>query len=209
MPRLGLLIILASSTIASMGATRNSWYPGTRLPIGVKRTVDTKKDRKYHTLSVSDTLSAGWEYDTESMDTLSTCWYSQCAPQRVVLRVRVWHSHAESIILSAANSGGYKKNNIGNCQYCQFTTLVNSTSPAPPIGLPPKMAKFCHTSNRFFCLVGHGHCHTLLQIFQLIIWQFTWWTFGQEDELNGCIKLCVWEMDFNIEVFLKLQSCCC
>ncbi len=30
----------------------------------------------------------------------------------------------------------------------QFTIIVNSASTAAPIGLPPKMAEFCHTSNR-------------------------------------------------------------
>jgi hypothetical protein len=39
--------------------------------------------------------------------------------------------------------GGYKKT----------TTLVKSVSTAAPIGLPPKMAEFCHTSARL--LVGH------------------------------------------------------
>jgi hypothetical protein len=32
-------------------------------------------------------------------------------------------------------------------------TILNSASTAAPIGLPPKMAKFDHTSNRL--LVGH------------------------------------------------------
>jgi hypothetical protein len=45
-----------------------------------------------------------------------------------------------------------KKITIGNCQYCQFTTLVNSTSTVPLIVLPPNGAKFCHTLN--ILLVG-------------------------------------------------------
>jgi hypothetical protein len=44
-----------------------------------------------------------------------------------------------------ANSGDYKKKTIGNTDNPQFLTLVNSTSTAPPIGLPPKETKFCHT----------------------------------------------------------------
>jgi hypothetical protein len=51
-----------------------------------------------------------------------------------------------------ANSGGYKKTTIGNHHYCQLTTLVNSTSTAPPIGLLPKGAELCHTLN--ILLVG-------------------------------------------------------
>ncbi len=39
MPQIGLLIFLTSPNIVSLGATRNSCYPGTGLPIGVKRTV--------------------------------------------------------------------------------------------------------------------------------------------------------------------------
>jgi hypothetical protein len=37
---------------------------------------------------------------------------------------------------------------IGDSEDRQFTIIVNSTSTAAPIGLPPKMAEFCHTSNR-------------------------------------------------------------
>jgi hypothetical protein len=45
-----------------------------------------------------------------------------------------------------------KKTTIGNTDNCQLTTLVNSASTAPPIGLPQKGAKFCHTLN--ILLVG-------------------------------------------------------
>jgi hypothetical protein len=41
-----------------------------------------------------------------------------------------------------------KTNPIGDDDNRQFTIIVNSTSTAAPIGLPPKTAKFCHTSNR-------------------------------------------------------------
>jgi hypothetical protein len=37
---------------------------------------------------------------------------------------------------------------IGDDDDCQFTIIVNSASTAAPIGLLPKMVKFCHTSNR-------------------------------------------------------------
>jgi hypothetical protein len=56
-----------------------------------------------------------------------------------------------------------KKTTIGDYLYCQFTTLVNSASMAPLIGLPPKMAEFCHTSNRF--LVRCGCCCALLWLY--------------------------------------------
>jgi hypothetical protein len=67
--------------------------------------------------------------------------------KQIILLLKVWYSHAESIILSAANSGGYKKTTIGDCQYHQFMTLINSASKLQPIGLPPMRAKFCHTLN--------------------------------------------------------------
>jgi hypothetical protein len=41
---------------------------------------------------------------------------------------------------------------IGDYDDPQFTTIINSASMAALIGLPPKMAWFCHTSNRL--LVG-------------------------------------------------------
>jgi hypothetical protein len=40
-----------------------------------------------------------------------------------------------------------KKTTIGDTNDCQLTNLVNSASMALPIGLPPKGAKLCHTSN--------------------------------------------------------------
>jgi hypothetical protein len=52
---------------------------------------------------------------------------------------------------------------IGDDDDCQFTIIVNSTSTAAPIGLPPKMAKFCHTSNRL--LLGHQCRHALLRLY--------------------------------------------
>ncbi len=37
---------------------------------------------------------------------------------------------------------------IGDDDDRRFTIIVNSASTAAPIGLPPKMVKFCHTPNR-------------------------------------------------------------
>ncbi len=56
-----------------------------------------------------------------------------------------------TIMLTAARQGK-KKTAISDADNCRLTTLVNSASMALLIGLPPKMAKFCHTSNRL--LVG-------------------------------------------------------
>jgi hypothetical protein len=55
--------------------------------------------------------------------------------------------------LPAAWWGAAKTKLIGNYDDCWFMTIVNSASTVAPIGLPPKMAKFLHTSNRL--LVGH------------------------------------------------------
>ncbi len=90
-----------------------------------------------HAEAHAESISMRWEYHTLSI-ILSACAESI--------------THAESIILSAADSGGYKKTIIGNCQYYRLTTLVNSTSTTLPNGLLPKGAKFCHTSN--ILLVG-------------------------------------------------------
>jgi hypothetical protein len=69
----------------------------------------------------------------------------------------------ESIILSAVNSGSYKKNKNGNHQYLQLTTLVNSASTAPLICLPLKGAQFCHTSKKL--LMGYQHRRALLRLY--------------------------------------------
>jgi hypothetical protein len=42
-------------------------------------------------------------------------------------------------------------------------TLVYSASTTPPIDLPPKIAEFCHTSNRL--LVGRRRCRALLWLY--------------------------------------------
>jgi hypothetical protein len=41
-----------------------------------------------------------------------------------------------------------KKTTISDTDDRRLMTLVNSASTAPPIGLLPMMAEFCHTSNR-------------------------------------------------------------
>ncbi len=52
---------------------------------------------------------------------------------------------------------------IGDCDDRRFTIIVNSISMAAPIGLPPKMAEFCHTSNRL--LLGCQRCRALLRLY--------------------------------------------
>jgi hypothetical protein len=45
----------------------------------------------------------------------------------------------------------------------RFTIIVNSASTAAPIGLPPKMAEFCHTPNRL--LLGRQCRRALLRLY--------------------------------------------
>jgi hypothetical protein len=52
---------------------------------------------------------------------------------------------------------------IGDCDNRRFTIIANSVSMAAPIGLPPKMAEFCHTSNRL--LLGRQRCRALLRLY--------------------------------------------
>jgi hypothetical protein len=42
---------------------------------------------------------------------------------------------------------------IGDDDDRRFTIIVNSASTAASIGLPPKMAEFCHTSNRLLLVL--------------------------------------------------------
>jgi hypothetical protein len=92
----------------------------------------------------------------ESMDTIST------GAESIILSA----PPAESMILSALfgciilTVAVMKKTAIGDTDDRQLRTLVNSASTAPPIGLPPKMPKFCHTLN--ILLVGRQrHCALL------------------------------------------------
>jgi hypothetical protein len=52
---------------------------------------------------------------------------------------------------------------IGDDDYRQFTIIVNSASTVAPIGLPPKMAEFCHTPSRL--LLGHQCRRALLRLY--------------------------------------------
>jgi hypothetical protein len=52
---------------------------------------------------------------------------------------------------------------IGDNDDRRFTIIVNSASKAAQIGLPPKMAKFCHTSNRL--LLGCRRRRALLLLY--------------------------------------------
>ncbi len=95
----------------------------------------------------------------ESMDTLSAGAESA---ESIILSAPT----AESMILSVLfgsvimlTAAATKKTTISDTDDHQLTTLVNSASTAPLIGLPPKGAKFWHTSNRL--LVG-PQCHRAL-----------------------------------------------
>jgi hypothetical protein len=52
---------------------------------------------------------------------------------------------------------------IGDDDDHRFTIIVNSASMAAPIGLPQKMAKFCHTPNRL--LLGRQCRRALLRLY--------------------------------------------
>jgi hypothetical protein len=112
-------------------------------------------------------LSAGGTENTTLSGGAKSMMLSACAESMIVLAppaasmihsqphlIALLHYLLEyNITLTAARWGATKKATITNTDDFPLTTLVNSASTALPIGLPLKMAKFCHTSNRF--LVGH------------------------------------------------------
>ncbi len=56
-----------------------------------------------------------------------------------------------------------KTKRIGDYDDRVFTIIVNSASKAAQVGLPPKMAEFCHTSNRL--LLGCQRRRALLLLY--------------------------------------------
>ncbi len=111
-------------------------------------------------LSAGGTESMMLSVRTESMDPLSA------STDIIILSA----SPPESMILSALfgrvitpTAAATKTTTNGNTDDRQFMTIVNSASTAALIGLPPKMAKFCHTSNRL--LVGCQRCCALLRLY--------------------------------------------
>jgi hypothetical protein len=52
---------------------------------------------------------------------------------------------------------------IGDDDDRRFKIILNSASMAAPIGLPPKMAEFCHTPNRL--LLGRQCRRALLRLY--------------------------------------------
>ncbi len=104
-------------------------------------------------LSAGGTESLMLSAHAERMDTLSA------GTELIILSA----PPTESMILSALfgrvimiSAAATKNTIIGNTDGRQLTTLVNSASTAPPIGLLWKGAKFCHTLNTL--LVGHWCC---------------------------------------------------
>jgi hypothetical protein len=83
---------------------------------------------------------------------------------------------------------------IGDDDDRRFTIIVNSASTAASIGLPPKMAKFCHTSNRSL-LVRQCRCALLRLYFnssatgwRSVVGRWSvvgWWSVGNK----GCQAL--------------------
>jgi hypothetical protein len=53
-----------------------------------------------------------------------------------------------SFVITTLTAAATKTKPIGDDDDRRFTIILNSASMVAPIGLPPKMAKFCHTSNR-------------------------------------------------------------
>jgi hypothetical protein len=53
-----------------------------------------------------------------------------------------------SCVITTLTAAATKTKPIGNDDDRRFTIIVNSASTAAPIGLPPNMAEFYHTSNR-------------------------------------------------------------
>ncbi len=74
-----------------------------------------------------------------------------------------WCSSFDYSSYFANSMAATKTKPIGNYDDCRFMTIVNSTSTAARIGLPSKMAKFCHTSNRM--LVGPWRHSELLRLY--------------------------------------------
>jgi hypothetical protein len=64
------------------------------------------------------------------------------------------------LLRSTLTAAATKTKPIGDDDDCRFTIIVNSASTAAPIGLPPKMAEFCHTSIRSL-LVRQCRCALL------------------------------------------------
>jgi hypothetical protein len=97
---------------------------------------------------------------TESMDTLSANAESiiLSAPPAECLMLSVLFGLV--IMLTAAAT---QKTTNCNTDDCQLTTLVNSASTVPPIGLLSKGAGFCHPSN--ILLVGHWRRRALWRLY--------------------------------------------
>ncbi len=89
--------------------------------------------------------------------------------------LRVWYSQRCLVVLlhyAMYQRRLQKTTTIGNTDKCQLRTLVNSISTAPPIGLPPKGAKFCHTLNTL--LVEPWCRHALLWLYFIPLQAVGW-----------------------------------
>ncbi len=68
-----------------------------------------------------------------------------------------------SCVITMLTAAATKTKAIGDDDDCRFTIIINGASTAAQIGLPPKMAKFCHTPNRL--LLGHQCRRALLRLY--------------------------------------------
>jgi hypothetical protein len=104
---------------------------------------------------------------------------------------RVWALRFSPLLCYYATltAAATKTKPIGDDDDRQFTIIVNSASTAAPIGLPPKMAEFCHTSNR--SLLGRQCLRALLRLYfnsSATGWRSVvggWWSVGNK----GCRAL--------------------
>ncbi len=101
-----------------------------------------------------------WEHHTLS----ATCWEYDTLSA-------IWSCYYAMLTAVATNTTP-----IGNYDNPRFTAIIKSASTAAPIGLLPKMAKFCHTSNR---LLVRCQCRCALMRLTLIPLWAVGWSVGQ------------------------------
>ncbi len=70
---------------------------------------------------------------------------------------------SHSCVITTLTAAATKTKPIGDDDNRRFTIIINGASTAAPIGLPPKMAKFCHTPNRL--LLGCQCRRALLRLY--------------------------------------------
>jgi hypothetical protein len=91
------------------------------------------------------------------------------APRHVVARALIAFNSSGlyvfslSCVITTLTAAATKTKPIGDDDDRQFTIIINGASTAVPIGLPLKMAEFCHTPNRL--LLGRQCRRALLRLY--------------------------------------------